>query len=192
MNNKSGIYRLIFNDGSTYIGKSNDISRRWKEHADKFVKGKAASNMQQAYRTCGFPNTQILLYCHEDHIDIMETYFIRQLRPNLNSASTVNITSTEERVLSENLELLDVGTASHILNINQLRINLGEVQESNNRLKNELLEVKSKLNKQVIARMGRQLIIDLVNKMDAAKEVATKYKERVDWLELPWWKRWFS
>lgn len=192
MNNNSGIYRLIFSDGSTYIGKSNNITRRWKEHADKFARGKAAANMQQAYNRFGYPNTQVLTYCHEDHIDIMETYYIRLYRPNLNSASTVNITTVEEGILGQNIELLQVGTASHISKIAELRNKLEVAQEHINILKTESLEMKAMFNKKVIARMGRELIIGLVAKMDAAKMDAAKYKERMNWLELPWWKRWFS
>lgn len=72
----SGIYQLTFSDGSFYIGKSNDIERRWKEHFTKFGKGTAAAAMQAAYDSYGEPECDILIEAHEDHIDILEGLFI--------------------------------------------------------------------------------------------------------------------
>ena len=60
----SGIYKLTFSDGTTYIGKSVDIERRWKEHADKFAKRTAAKAMQYAYDTCGMPSTSVISVLH--------------------------------------------------------------------------------------------------------------------------------
>lgn len=72
----SGIYQLTFSNGSFYIGKSNDIERRWKEHFTKFGKGTAAAAMQAAYDSYGEPSCKIILECHEDHIDVWEAHFI--------------------------------------------------------------------------------------------------------------------
>ena len=44
----SGIYLLNFKDQAFYIGQSQDIETRWKQHRDKFLKGKAAEKMQNA------------------------------------------------------------------------------------------------------------------------------------------------
>ncbi len=72
----SGIYKLIFSDGSFYIGKSNDIPKRWKQHRKSFEQGTHTKSMQAAYSRCGSPSYTIIRECHSDHIDIMENYYI--------------------------------------------------------------------------------------------------------------------
>lgn len=112
----SGIYKLTFSDGTTYIGKSVDIERRWKEHADKFAKRTAAKAMQYAYDTCGMPSTSILLECHEDHIDLMEGWFISTNRPALNSAAVRTPPIEDVRAMNINYNdepILNFSTADH-------------------------------------------------------------------------------
>jgi hypothetical protein len=84
----SGIYRLTYRTGETYVGKSIHISVRWKQHFDKLQKGKAALNMQDAYKASGhqLPQTEVLLYCHPDMLDYYEGYFINHLKPELNTS----------------------------------------------------------------------------------------------------------
>ena len=81
----SGVYQLNFSDGSTYIGKSIHIEERWKQHMNKFYKGTAAKPMQAAFRRCGDPTGRILVECHEDHIDVVESCYISRCKPILNS-----------------------------------------------------------------------------------------------------------
>src|SRR5665647_1156020 len=80
----SGVYKLTFSSGKTYIGKSINIDNRWKQHADKFAKGKAATNMQAEYDICGYPTGSIMCECHDDHIDTVEACFINRFQPELN------------------------------------------------------------------------------------------------------------
>lgn len=68
----SGIYKLTFNHGYYYIGKSKDIQRRWKEHFTKFEKGTAARNMQEAFNQAGYPSTEIIYEVHPEHLDVLE------------------------------------------------------------------------------------------------------------------------
>lgn len=72
----TGIYQLNFQDQAYYIGQSQNIEVRMKQHSDKFLKGTAAQKMQEAYNTYGMPNAEILIRCHKDHLDAMENYFI--------------------------------------------------------------------------------------------------------------------
>ena len=60
----SGIYKLTFKSGNFYIGKSNNIDRRWQEHFDKFKKGTAAKNMQAE------PSTLDLLSSYDKMIEM--------------------------------------------------------------------------------------------------------------------------
>ena len=72
----SGIYKLTFPGGLFYIGKSENMIRRWKEHHKKMQDGKAAKPLQNAYNNCGSPNASVLCYAHKDNIDVLEAAYI--------------------------------------------------------------------------------------------------------------------
>lgn len=118
----SGIYLIKFNEHNTYIGKSNDIDRRWKEHVTKFQKGTAAKTMQNAYNCYGMPDFHILCECHQDHIDLMESIYIRNnwYRGLLNTTQPSEVPLEEENILRENEDLLNHSTAEHIRAMNSL------------------------------------------------------------------------
>lgn len=83
----SGIYELTFPNGETYVGKSVNITNRWKQHADKLSKGTAAANMQAAVYSNRFNNIagRVLLEVHPDLLDMYENYYINTLKPKLNT-----------------------------------------------------------------------------------------------------------
>ena len=96
----SGIYRLTYRTGETYVGKSIHITTRWKQHFDKLAKGKAAKEMQDAYYASGeFPRTEVLVYCHRDMLDYYEGYFINYLKPPLNTQIPDALPEEEQEVL---------------------------------------------------------------------------------------------
>ena len=72
----SGIYQLNFNNQAFYVGQSQNMEVRWKQHADKFRKHKAAEKMQEAYNKHGMPKAGILIKCHKDYLDTLENYYI--------------------------------------------------------------------------------------------------------------------
>lgn len=117
---KSGVYLLTFSNGATYVGKTIDFERRWREHFDKMQRGKAAKNMQEAYDRYGLPRPSVLVECHCDHIDLMETYYICKLHPSLNSVGGVNVSSKELEILESNPELLKQSTPWHLNKIREL------------------------------------------------------------------------
>lgn len=130
----SGVYRLNFKNGSTYVGKSNDMERRWKEHGDKLVKGKAAVNMQAAYKGGDDCYPEVLLECHVDHIDIMEAYYIWKLKPDLNNSAAAFLSVGDAEILEINLNMLKFSTGEHIAEIaelqEQVRDNLKELEKT--------------------------------------------------------------
>lgn len=75
----SGIYQLNFKHQAVYIGQSQDIETRMRQHSDKMLKGTAAKKMQQAYLNWGMPDAVIVIECHRDYLDILETWFINQV-----------------------------------------------------------------------------------------------------------------
>lgn len=112
----AGIYEISFSDGETYIGKSNNIERRWKEHITKFQKGTAAKAMQDAYNRSTSQEFNILFRCHEDHVDLMESIYIRQNWNNgiLNTTQPTILSLEDENLLIETSSLLEHSTADHI------------------------------------------------------------------------------
>ena len=187
----SGIYKLTFRNGDTYIGKSNNIERRWSEHWDKMKRGKAAANMQAAFRRSGEPMGEIMCKCHEDHISLMETYYIRQLRPNLNAAATVAYDNWTEDMLRRNLHLLGNSTCELISMLAKTQKAMNDFEKcAKDALEyTEILEKKRK--DENIAAAGKKLVEELIrekNFLDTENQALTK---RIQYLELPWWKRWF-
>lgn len=109
----SGIYQLNFNEELFYVGQAQDIHTRLRQHLDKFKKGTAAQKMQAAYNTQGLPVFSVLLYCHKDYLDIMETYFIHlnkryqgclntsipKLDPNTNYEALIKLNLLEHSIV---------------------------------------------------------------------------------------------
>ena len=72
----SGIYKLTFSNGQFYIGKSENIPKRWKTHQVNFQKGQHTKKMQAVYDLHGPPEYSVILDVHQDHIDIYEGILI--------------------------------------------------------------------------------------------------------------------
>lgn len=127
----SGVYQLKFRNGSTYIGKSVDIGRRWEEHVKSLAEGKSAKKLQDAYNKLGVPTRSILVECHPDHISLVETLMIRRLKPTLNSASTAPLSTEDNAILACNLDNLNTSTGRMLYNTITLSSHV-------NRLENEI------------------------------------------------------
>lgn len=112
----SGIYVLEFPRNIYYIGKSDNIPRRWEEHRKSFLKGSHAKKMQWAYDSYGMPQFRVMLECHRDHIDLMESILIHgnQDRELLNGNRPSAVPEEEVTVLLTSGEELKSSTASHI------------------------------------------------------------------------------
>lgn len=80
----SGIYRLDFSNGQFYIGKSENIPKRWKTHQKNFEQGTHTKKMQAVYDAYGPPEYRVIANIHPDHIDVYEGIFIQRCwGPNL-------------------------------------------------------------------------------------------------------------
>jgi hypothetical protein len=73
---KSGIYVLKFDSGYAYIGKSVDISSRYKQHLNSLRRGNHTSELQAHYKVWGIPRCEVLELCHPDHLDVLERSWI--------------------------------------------------------------------------------------------------------------------
>lgn len=142
----SGIYKLTFSSGRFYIGKSNDIERRWKEHWTKFVKGTAAKNMQSEFLAYGEPRKEVLLECHEDHIDLMEAMHIELNKsPLMLNASYPTPPDIEDMAvfLAWGDQLLWYSTANHIRHIIKQETKISELNEQLEAHSEELTELET-------------------------------------------------
>lgn len=142
----SGIYRLTYKTGETYVGKSIHLTTRWKQHFDKLSKGKAAKNMQDAYHASGnhFPKTEVLLYCHPDMLDYYEGYFINHLRPPLNTAIPVELSDHAKEVLVDhaNNDRAQYSVVAIIEVLNNFADNLADERNKNSELVEQAEELE--------------------------------------------------
>lgn len=189
----SGIYKLTFVDNSFYIGKSISISNRWKQHFDKFIKGKAASNMQQAYDNYGAPSGEIIFRCHKDHIDIAEELFIHRLKPPLNGTYPEDpfIGFSSEQI-QEMAELLTLSTVEHIKLIKSLTTNkhdsLAILKERDDEIKN----LEEMIDRLLVVRSQREINEEYINKIKTLNQENQALRAQLVQAKLPWWKRWFK
>jgi hypothetical protein len=140
----SGIYILEWPSGKFYIGKSDNIERRWKEHANSFVKGKHAKAMQNAYLNEGAPNYRVLEEIHADHIDLYEGMFITKYidDPNcLNATKGKTLPSDDWEPLITYKSILTQSTADHIRHMVVTNKQLEDTEHELNNATNKLLEL---------------------------------------------------
>ncbi len=189
----SGIYKLTFDPDNTYIGKSVDIERRWAEHAKSFERNTAANKMQRAFDMFGFPDAEILLECHPDHIDLLESIYISARKPTLNSAMPQVPDPRDIEVLCKSRKLLQQSTADHMAKIMDLE---SEVLKKTMYV-DELTELITKIDRE---RTKQELKTELGRRLHVMQVEATSLGHRYDVLvserdkykalaEKPLWKR---
>lgn len=112
----SGIYKLTFKSGRFYIGKSADIPVRWTQHYDKLRKGTGAARLQVEFNRYHDYNQEVLLECHPDHIDIMETYYLNysDKAMMLNTTFPTPLSRAEYEPILANIGTLKFSTSDHI------------------------------------------------------------------------------
>jgi len=154
----SGIYRLSFNDEMFYIGQAQDIHARLLQHMDKFRKCCAAQKMQAAYNQYGVPESSILLYCHKDYLDIMETYYINELAQYtscLNTSIPKLDPAIDYDLLLSNPDLMREGSISFISKTIELTRKSEKLEEVLETLQEEYLDKFIQLRVVEEVRQGR-------------------------------------
>ena len=126
----SGIYRLTFGNQYFYIGKSENIPKRWATHRKNFEQGTHTKKMQQAYDSFGAPEYYVMLECHPDHIDLYESYFIHQCwgPAILNTTKPRRLDPDDEEALGElydrvtmnGISCMQWGTVAHVQQLERL------------------------------------------------------------------------
>lgn len=171
----SGIYVLTFSSGEYYIGKSENIPNRWKQHFKDFAEGKHARKMQECFDRCGYPATEVFIKCHSDHIDLYESMAIRaNLGPNcLNTAIPRLVPAEDQAILLESGEYIELSTAQHLKLIKDLTNDLEYAKQY--KLELEKLRKKGVYTKQEIKAQLEEL--------NDYKEACQAWKEKVQRLE---------
>lgn len=194
----SGIYMLTFSSGMFYIGKSIHIKERWKQHFDKFSKGKAAENMQREFNKYGYPSCKVLFHCHPDHIDILECYLIKDYAKHrkhmmLNTTYADAISDGNFNILDKNSWLLKYSTVAHV-GLIKLLIDKGEefaMERANSEYKLQELRENGLIIPEELEELNEELdlyqgmVEDLEDKIKQLEEELKPYK-------TSWWKRIFS
>jgi hypothetical protein len=142
----TGIYQLTFPSGKIYIGQSVDMETRWKQHADKFRKGTAAKPMQAEFNRAGFPSSEVLLVCHKDHLDMMESMYINARRIQmpermLNTSIPKDYTNAEIYTITKNEEYLKYSIVQLIHQASSGKANLSAMQEELDALHEEGIQI---------------------------------------------------
>lgn len=169
----SGIYKLTFEDGSMYIGKSIDMLRRWKEHINKFQKGTAAKDLQHKYNNYGLPDHKILHKCHPDHVDLLESIYIDRYWDRLLNTTRSNLVPDHDKEhLLNNVALLEHSTAAHLRALLENWEKIDAAEERYEELLNrdefikdllaekETIDYANELNKQEIKRLKNRGFFD--------------------------------
>lgn len=186
----SGIYKLTFPSGKFYIGKSDNFERRWTEHARAFEKGTHSKAMQEEYNLHQeLPTAVILLECHRDHIDLMESIYIEALNVDancLNGNNPSKVPEEEKNILLNNRKLLQVSTAEHLTKIKSLKKKLKECEnlsilDENAQLRITLKKLRDQPNEE--ANKLRKIIYDQDIELTEAYNTiaALKNKPRTFW-----------
>ena len=172
----SGVYTITFPTGAIYVGKTNDFYRRVEEHRKKLESGTAAKLLQAEMSKLSSGHEleiELVVQCHEDHIDLMEDIYIRHMKEEygslcLNTTQRKDLGPTATNILVENVDLLENSTAEHVLLINTQKQLINDLQkrifilENNDELAAQLVLVESDVDhyKELYERTKQELYVE--------------------------------
>jgi hypothetical protein len=210
----SGVYQLTFPSGRKYIGKSINIEQRWKQHYDKMVRGKASAAMQREWNTYRDWKSEILVECHEDHIDVVEACFIARNRPELNTTRPRDpYPDKSVTQLSTLFDSFKYSASDHATTIDHLAGQVTECKAKIMHLEQEVEELEDLNDDLLKIRREEEIEHDVsgtiktldqeVIKLTHDKYLLHKDKAKLNndiqelnkqlaYAKLPWWKKLFS
>lgn len=182
----SGIYKLNFKSGHYYIGKSENIPKRWETHKRNFLQGKHTKRMQWAYDNYGMPDFEIILVIHPDHIDLYEDALIQEswvdnlilngTKPSTIPQEQLDKLDQAERTTINDQKIMQLSTLEHIEW-------LWRFKDQCDSYRKELSELEDKDN---IVKQLKQLKHDnakITNDCQALQKEIDHFKK------LNWWQR---
>lgn len=125
-----GIYKLIFSSAKFYIGKSDNIERRYKQHLYYLKQHIGTAKMVEAYLLNSTPSVHTIEECKISELDEKEKYWIKYL----NATNSLNSTEGGDGAGRGELNQKAVysnATIEHCFNciINNPTISLKEISE---------------------------------------------------------------
>ena len=162
--------------------------------------------MQSEYDLCGEPQKQVLMYCHVDHIDIVETWLIDQFYQQsgnemLNATYAEPIQDPDRIKLNRDISLLNISTPDHVDLICNQRAQLLELQLEANTALEKVLEYRESgiLVPQEILDQREELLEHIAENFDLTQQcnaltqcLLDQQAELHRYKSRPWYKRWFS
>ena len=181
----TGIYLLVFSSTNVYIGQSIDIENRWKQHFDKFRKGTAAKAMQAEFDKCGFPGTRILLECHKDHLDMMESMYIHANKgPHLlNTSIPRDYSPREIEIATADDDQLKLSTVEILSQLRTATNNIEALEEEVDSLRDDGLVLPSEIEE---IKEDNERLKSEVSKLLAVNQFLSKEASK------SWWDRLWS
>ena len=175
----TGIYQLNFSNGTFYIGQAQNIATRYAEHIEKMRVGQHTKKIQRVFDDTGIvPTLEILVDCHEDFLDLFESFYIHKHKHGniLNTAIPKNrLSGATQRVL----DTLIANRFHSLVNIlDTLNSNEIHISELNISLKDATSEIEYLAQD----RTQEELLADVSNRIN---EWRTKFfEEAADRAEL--------
>lgn len=188
----TGIYLLSFGD-EHYVGQSVDVEKRWADHESNMLLNRCSAKMQAAYKKHGLPKKEMLAECHEDMLDLLESYFIQTLQPSINTVIPVELNDHEIRILE--------GTPSTVFGfsildlIGSCAVFLGEhaeaIKERDKWIENCNVFVNADADTQLIEKLESD-IDELHTILEDKDKTIRELEEDLAYAELPWYKKLFN
>ena len=194
----SGIYKLTFENGQYYIGKSDNIQQRWDTHAKNFIKGTHTKKMQLAYDRHGPPDYEVLLPVHQDHVDIYEGILIQQhwgdqllntTRPKLIDPQLAKrYLDAYDSVKIQDQSCMMYSTITHVDGLVQLQRELDQAAETIADLEQQLEDLECE--GVVLPHETKQRLEELEDQQHKAQQQITQLTQQLQrWETMTWWQR---
>jgi hypothetical protein len=174
-----------------YIGQAVDIRARVQQHIDSLLAGRAASKLQAAYADFGLPVATVICYCHRDHLDSLEAYYIQEYDDRF-CLNTTKPPSTFSYVDEETLEILQSSTESICDLIGTYKTVCADYEGEKLELVECIEELKVQRTEEEIEADVKGKIVELQGTVEDLQSDVEYYK---DWIKnvtnLPWYKKIF-
>jgi hypothetical protein len=97
-----GIYKLSFKDtNKVYIGQSQNIEYRYRQHLSAFRNGSNSKILQEAYATFGLPSIEVLIEANLSELDDLENNAIEVYESYSNGFNTQQSAGDIPRLVGE-------------------------------------------------------------------------------------------
>ena len=185
---KSGIYKLTFKSGRAWIAKTKELDTIWERLQKLMLSDSAPDRLQDEYNISGMPEYEVLLACHEDHIDFLEVLYRAKFRPHLNPATVANDSDLD--IAFNNLELFTYSTLEHITLIKKALDSAAAWEKISTRWEDNSNKWREAAESAIEKLTKQEEVIDRkIGVIDALTNIATTLLEVKNQVNKPWYKK---